>query len=160
MGWPPKLTDRLRIYEKNCRITDETKPFHFSTKTFKFRRRHSEQTFNWFVLASAAISGAADDQTFVSEAVYAVAVRPRFSPPFGRLRNVVRGGRVRLPLFQPELVHGAQERREDHRAPAGGCLCHQLFGDPFAIRTKRAGAGVISRPCDRSLQQAGSRQFR
>src|SRR5882672_8370448 len=29
-------------------------PFHFSTTRFKFRQRHARQTFNWFVLASAA----------------------------------------------------------------------------------------------------------
>src|SRR5258707_510799 len=76
-------------------------PFHFSTKRFKFGQCPANQTFNWFVVASAA--GPADEQAFVSEAIYAVAVRPRFSSPFGRLRNFVGGGRVRLPLFQPEL---------------------------------------------------------
>jgi hypothetical protein len=59
---------------------------------------HADQKFNWFVLASAA-GGPADEQTFVSETIYAVAFRPRFHPSFGRLRNVVRGGRIWLPLF-------------------------------------------------------------
>jgi len=72
--------------------------FHFSTESFKFRQRHADQKFNWFVLASPA-GGPADEQTFVSKAIYAVAVRPRFHPSFGRLRNVVRGGRIWLPLF-------------------------------------------------------------
>src|SRR5712675_1989967 len=76
---------------------------------------HADKKFNWFVLSSPA-GGPADEQTFVSEAIYAVAVRPRFLPSFGRLRNVVRSGRIWLPLFQPELVCRAQERREDHRA--------------------------------------------
>src|SRR5260370_29624176 len=28
--------------------------FHFSTESFKFRQRHADQKFNWFVLASPA----------------------------------------------------------------------------------------------------------
>ena len=41
---------------------------------------------------------------------------------------LVRDGRLRVLLFQPGLVRGAQEQRKDHRAPAGRRLCHQLFG--------------------------------
>ena len=52
----------------------------------------AEQTFNWIVLDFRGIGTPVDDQAFVGEAIYVVAVRPRLSAPFGRLRNFVRGG--------------------------------------------------------------------
>src|ERR1700746_3111984 len=95
---------------KNTGSQTKFERFHFSTQSFN-SGKPCRSKFNGFVLVSAA-GEPGDAQTFVGEAIYAVAVRSRFRPSFGRLRNVVRSGRIWLPLFQPELVHGAQERRE------------------------------------------------
>src|SRR5260370_38334906 len=101
-----------------------------------------------------------DDRAFAGWALHAVAIRSRLSAPSKPLRGALGGGRLRLLPFQPELVQGTQKQRKSHRASAGGVLCHQLFGSPSAIRTKRAGSGVVSSPCDRGFQQTERRQFR
>src|ERR1700722_10911744 len=76
--------------------------------------------------------GAKNERAAAILALHGVAIRPRLSPAFVHLCDAVGRGGVRLLLFQPELVQGAQEQRKNHRAPAGGCLCYQLFGRPIA----------------------------
>jgi hypothetical protein len=84
-------------------------------------------------------------------AIHAVAISATPEP----VRGALRGGRLRLLSFQPELVQGTQKQRKGHRASAGGCLCHQLFGNPGAIGISRAGSGVVSSPIEAFNEQNG-----